>query len=274
MPRGVKKEHLPTKVCVTCNRPFTWRKKWEKVWDDVTTCSKSCNRERRSSKQRQNRLAMTEGPRGKSNREARAGDELETTQLKETTYPEAESELEDMEMSTEERKIADTSCRQDGSGVGSVVEKWNESDEQERLAALFSAVLSVDNGVQESDAAAAAVARHQRMVARHEGVEEEDNDLVLDPTAKRNADRKAAKKAKKAARRAQREGKDPEAGRKNCDICAKSVDLLVRCQVDKTLDWKMVCGRCWNDVSGGVVDGDENHPYYRYGGLWKNRRRK
>ena len=25
-------------------------------------------------------------------------------------------------------------------------------------------------------------------------------------------------------------------------------------------------------LSGGVVDGDDKHPYYRYGGLWKNRR--
>ena len=31
-----------------------------------------------------------------------------------------------------------------------------------------------------------------------------------------------------------------------------------------------VCGRCWRDVSGGVVDGDEAHPHYRYGGLWRN----
>lgn len=28
--RGVKKENLPTKVCVVCDRPFTWRKKWER----------------------------------------------------------------------------------------------------------------------------------------------------------------------------------------------------------------------------------------------------
>ena len=35
----------------------------------------------------------------------------------------------------------------------------------------------------------------------------------------------------------------------------------------------MVCGKCWRDVSGGVVDGDDAHPFYRYGGLWKNRRR-
>jgi hypothetical protein len=45
--RGVKKENLPSKTCVTCGRPFTWRKKWERVWDEVTTCSKSCNRKRR-----------------------------------------------------------------------------------------------------------------------------------------------------------------------------------------------------------------------------------
>ncbi|MDG1055230.1 MAG: DUF2256 domain-containing protein, partial [Crocinitomicaceae bacterium] len=23
-----KKQHLPEKVCATCGRPFTWRKKW------------------------------------------------------------------------------------------------------------------------------------------------------------------------------------------------------------------------------------------------------
>ena len=27
MPRGVKKENLPSKDCVVCGRPFTWRKK-------------------------------------------------------------------------------------------------------------------------------------------------------------------------------------------------------------------------------------------------------
>jgi len=28
--RGVKKTDLPTKVCPTCQRPFSWRKKWER----------------------------------------------------------------------------------------------------------------------------------------------------------------------------------------------------------------------------------------------------
>ena len=25
----------------------------------------------------------------------------------------------------------------------------------------------------------------------------------------------------------------------------------------------MVCGKCWKTVSGGVVDGDDDHPDYR-----------
>ena len=40
--KGVKKQHLPEKICVSCGRPFTWRKKWEKVWDEVKYCSDRC----------------------------------------------------------------------------------------------------------------------------------------------------------------------------------------------------------------------------------------
>jgi len=44
------KSNLPEKICVVCGRPFTWRKKWERCWDEVTCCSKSCNSQRRSMK--------------------------------------------------------------------------------------------------------------------------------------------------------------------------------------------------------------------------------
>merc|ERR1719353_2008762 len=40
--------NLPTKDCVVCKRPFTWRKKWEKCWDEVLTCSERCKGQRRS----------------------------------------------------------------------------------------------------------------------------------------------------------------------------------------------------------------------------------
>ena len=149
MPQGVKKENLPTKVCVVCQRPFTWRKKWERCWDEVTCCSKRCNAERK-----------------------RGG----------APAPDA---------------------------------------------------------VDEDEA----------------------------PSS-----RKAAKKATKALRRAKRAGvADETTGQKPCDLCDASVNLLVRCRTDTTKKWRMVCGRCWKDVSGGVPDGDASHPNYQYGGLWKNR---
>jgi hypothetical protein len=49
--KGVKKENLPEKVCIACNRPFAWRKKWEKNWADVKYCSDKC----RANKTRQTR---------------------------------------------------------------------------------------------------------------------------------------------------------------------------------------------------------------------------
>ena len=176
--RGVKKENLPTKTCVVCDRPFTWRKKWERCWDEVTTCSKSCNAARRREKQ---------------------------------------------------------------SGASGADESDGASDDGE--ASDVDVIPSSPRG---------------------EGADAKD--------AKRDA-RKAAKRAAKAAKRAKRAGEDGGAGgSKPCDGCDKASDLLVRCQVDESRRWQMLCGACWKRASGGVTDGDADHPHYRYGGLWKNRR--
>ena len=44
-----KKADLPSKLCVQCGRPFSWRKKWEKVWSEVRYCSDRCRqREKRN----------------------------------------------------------------------------------------------------------------------------------------------------------------------------------------------------------------------------------
>ena len=40
----IKKENLPSKVCIICQRPVSWRKKWERVWDEVKFCSEKCRR--------------------------------------------------------------------------------------------------------------------------------------------------------------------------------------------------------------------------------------
>ncbi|TNE80399.1 MAG: DUF2256 domain-containing protein [Bacteroidetes bacterium] len=38
------KSDLPEKECPICHRPFRWRKKWEKVWDEVKYCSDACRK--------------------------------------------------------------------------------------------------------------------------------------------------------------------------------------------------------------------------------------
>lgn len=233
MPRGVKKENLPAKICVVCERPFTWRKKWERCWDEVTTCSKSCNRKRREKKN------------------------VNTVAIAAST----EETAEQLEIET------DSLCSND---VG-----------QNELFEMIRTELQLDT---EADTAPPNTAPPNTAKADSDttsgkeddsSADEDKTDAPHDPKARAKAERKAAKKAKKAARRAQREGRgDPTVGQKPCDMCGKSVDLLIRCTYDASGEWKMVCGKCWQIASGGVADGDAQHPHYRYGGLWKNRRRR
>ncbi|OEU12880.1 hypothetical protein FRACYDRAFT_163427, partial [Fragilariopsis cylindrus CCMP1102] len=154
----ISKQNLPSKVCVVCNRPFTWRKKWEKCWDEVTTCSKSCNASRKKEQQ--------------------------------TVHDNSDSNAEVMTKKQLLRK-----------------------------------------------------------------------------------QRKDDTKKQKQERRLKREGNaSPDVGRKSCQICSTPVDMLIRCTIDETQQYKMICGKCWPSISGGITDGNSNtHPYYNYGGLWKNR---
>jgi hypothetical protein len=43
--RMQKKQDLPSKLCVRCGLPFTWRKKWERDWEDVKFCSDRCRQQ-------------------------------------------------------------------------------------------------------------------------------------------------------------------------------------------------------------------------------------
>ena len=36
--------NLPQEPSPVCQRPFTWRKKWEKDWEQVIYCSEKCRR--------------------------------------------------------------------------------------------------------------------------------------------------------------------------------------------------------------------------------------
>jgi len=36
------KANLPQKICAACGRPFVWRKKWARDWENVRFCSDRC----------------------------------------------------------------------------------------------------------------------------------------------------------------------------------------------------------------------------------------
>jgi len=38
------KQALPSKPCVVCAKPMTWRKSWAKNWESVKFCSERCRR--------------------------------------------------------------------------------------------------------------------------------------------------------------------------------------------------------------------------------------
>jgi len=240
MPRGVQKEHLPRKVCVVCHRPFTWRKKWENCWEEVTTCSKSCKRQRRATQQRHNQQqrAVLAPPLG--------GEEVEPQLQPAAQAPSASSPL-----ASSCDKITSTSL---------LLQQLQEAADRALSPSLPSSNEYLDDGNDDASLSPSSLLSDDDPAPEAE--------IRVDPRAAR----KAAKKRAKAERRARRH--DPTSGQKPCNVCGRSVDLLVRCQVDASNAWKMVCGRCWHDVSGGVVDGDAQHPHYRYGGLWKNRRRR
>ncbi|WP_249009535.1 DUF2256 domain-containing protein [Conexibacter sp. DBS9H8] len=39
-----RRSDLPAKVCPVCGRPFHWRHKWARDWDQVRYCSERCRR--------------------------------------------------------------------------------------------------------------------------------------------------------------------------------------------------------------------------------------
>ncbi|MGD8231418.1 DUF2256 domain-containing protein [Vibrio sp. TRT 1302] len=41
------KSNLPIKICPECQRPFSWRKKWARQWDQILYCSERCRRSKK-----------------------------------------------------------------------------------------------------------------------------------------------------------------------------------------------------------------------------------
>jgi hypothetical protein len=41
---GARMPTPPAKVCAVCGRTITWRKKWERDWENIRYCSERCRR--------------------------------------------------------------------------------------------------------------------------------------------------------------------------------------------------------------------------------------
>jgi hypothetical protein len=39
------KSTLPSKPCMACGRPMTWRRRWANTWADVRYCSARCRQQ-------------------------------------------------------------------------------------------------------------------------------------------------------------------------------------------------------------------------------------
>ncbi|MEM7327527.1 MAG: DUF2256 domain-containing protein [Pseudomonadota bacterium] len=46
----MSRSNLPSKACPVCARPFSWRKKWARNWEEIVYCSERCRRKKRQRK--------------------------------------------------------------------------------------------------------------------------------------------------------------------------------------------------------------------------------
>ncbi len=42
------KSNLPVKICAGCGKPMAWRKRWQKIWEQVKFCSEKCRKNKNS----------------------------------------------------------------------------------------------------------------------------------------------------------------------------------------------------------------------------------
>mmetsp|Transcript_14177 Transcript_14177/g.23447 ORF Transcript_14177/g.23447 Transcript_14177/m.23447 type:complete len:332 (+) Transcript_14177:3-998(+) len=258
---GFRNPHnLPVKTCVVCDRPFTWRKKWEKCWDEVLTCSQSCKSKRRSS-----------GRAGGAAGAVAAAAVIKRSSGKPVANEEEASGVESCEESDDlaGADLVDHQSAQNESDAPTCLNKDHDAQEPKDT-------VIADDSETEQQLSKALELLIEGSNADNDANDDADDGASAQAPLSKEEKRRAHKqsvKAMKAERRAHRTGAAHAglAKQKPCGECSKQVDLLVRCTTDESQQWRMLCGRCWAKASGGVPDGDADHPHYRYGGLWKNR---
>ena len=263
MPRGVKKENLPSKVCLSCDRPFTWRKKWERCWDEVTTCSKSCNVKRRTGSRLAGAVSYNVDDQIDS---SDFGEKISFAKINQNQY------IEDPIMPnipalniTDEKQIVnsetgevqiDKSVINDSVLTNELID--SKSDE------YIESNLSCDTSQQFSSSSTLRGLKKSKKNKADSSKFTATSEILL----KQEQQQERQQQMETSKRRS-----------KLCEICKEQKEHLFRCQWEESRKWRFVCKTCWPIVSGSKSskeslfnnDGSARamNPLYVYGGTWK-----
>jgi hypothetical protein len=202
MTHGVKKENLPSKMCVTCNRPFTWRKKWERCWDEVTTCSKGCNAKRRA-------LAKKDGR-------------------------DASDDHGDDDDDDDDGKFAKVKKKAPDSELISPLKGKSSSDDGESITEV-----SVKGGKQSAPLKETTEDRDAVDLERDD--DDDDNAEAIIKPGKKLSRKKLQKLKMKEIEGESPPKNGPTERTKVCAVCKGDMTHLFRCRWDASKQWRFVC---------------------------------
>lgn len=256
MTHGVKKENLPSKMCVTCNRPFTWRKKWERCWDEVSTCSKGCNAKRRASAKKdgisipddhnedededEDNIDRTSHSRGKS------VSKIDSRSL--STESSSKVKLREPAQRSDDSDDIDADAVNDDSIDSPLPDKKLSRKKLQKLK-----MKEMEDETIDSRAVSAESSSKVRLTELVENSNDSDdnNDVDADtnnedsndsPVPEKRLSRKKLQKLKMKEMEAETPNKEDSLEKtKPCAVCKKNVILSFRCQWDASKQWRFVC---------------------------------
>ena len=257
MTHGVKKENLPSKMCVTCNRPFTWRKKWERCWDEVSTCSKGCNAKRRALAQKDGRELPDDNISDDDEDESKKNDAKKGSarvKIEHKSVPTAGlrdlSILNDSKIEVNGLELEDDQAEDEKPEKKLSRKKLQKLKMKEVPAESVSTdpdivTHKLEDTIDDADLNKVAIEDDDK---NHDVEEADDDDIEIVKPEKKLSRKKIQKLKMKEDIEALAPSKSGEDGKevatertKTCAVCKGEDVLLFRCQWDASKQWRFVC---------------------------------
>ena len=257
MTHGVKKENLPSKMCVTCNRPFTWRKKWERCWDEVTTCSKGCNAKRRALAQKDGRELPDDDLSDDEDDFKKVDSKKGGAHLKMEHKSVQTAGLRTLSISNDNKSDINDLENEDNQGED---EKPEKKLSRKKLQKLKMKEVPVESVSADHDGVTLNLGDIGRNTEKDKVHNAEDDNIIEDLDENDDDNTEIGKPEKKLSRKKMQklkmkedsealasskngeDGKDaPTERTKTCAVCKGEDVLLFRCQWDSSKQWRFVC---------------------------------